>query len=271
MTRLAIMTLKGTALAVTLVACVALGSARNVAAAADVKIASLDCDSEPQVVELTNSGDASQNLAGWELLSDPVADESYGLTSIGVLAPGSSVFIESGPGAEATFTWSNANTFRSGDPGDFARLVDDQGSTVSEVACAAGVQATSTPAPTPTTAPPAPTPTAAPVDGVPIGGGPPAADASALVTPLSAVVAGASLAGAGGLTLVALWLGGAVTALRRREPVVFEPPPPPPPPIPAAAPRRGQATSEPLILAMVVALCAAILLALILPSARRGK
>jgi len=271
MIRLARMMLKGTVLAVILVACVAVGSAGNAAAAAEVKIASLDCDSDPQVVELTNSGDESQDLAGWELQSDPVADESYVLTPIGALAPGSSVFIESGPSSEATFTWSNEDTFRAGDPDDFARLVDDQGSTVSEVACAAGVQPTSTPAPTPTTAPPAPTPTAAPADGVPDGGGPPAADAGTLMTPLTAVVAGASLGGAGGLTLVALWLGSAVTALRRREPVVFDLPTAAPPPMPRAALRRAQATPEPLILAMVVALCAAVLVALILPSAGRSK
>jgi len=270
MMRLARMTLKGTVLAVILVACVALGSARNARAAADVTIASLDCDGEPQVVELANSGDEPQDLAGWELRSDPVADQSYDLTPIGALAPGSSVFIESGPGAEATFTWSTEDTFRSGDPDDFARLVDDQGSTVSEVACAAGVQTTSTPAPTPAKVPP-PTPTAAPADGVPDGGGPPAADAGTLMTPLTAVAAGASLASAGGLTLLALWLGGAVTAVRRREPVVFDLPPPPPPPMPRATRRRSQATSEPLIVTMVVALCAAIVVALILPSAGRRK
>lgn len=271
MIRFALMTLKGTLLAVVLLALVALSSTGNVAAAADVRIASLDCDSSPEVVDLTNSGDESQDLAGWKLLSDPLADQSYNLTPIGVLAPGSSVFVESGPGSEATFTWSNEDIFRAGDPNDFARLVDAQGSTVSEVACA-GVQATSTAAPTPTTAPPAPTATAAPIDGVPEGGGPPSADAGAIMTPLTAVVAGASLAGAGSLTFVALWLAGAVTALRRREPVVFDlPPPPPSPPTPSGTRRRSQATSEPLILAMVVALIAAILVALILPSAGRGK
>ena len=83
-----------------LIACIGLGSAGSAAAAADVRVASLDCASNPEVVELSNTGDESQDLTGWALVSDPIASESYGLTPLGTMAAGSSVFIESGAKAE---------------------------------------------------------------------------------------------------------------------------------------------------------------------------
>lgn len=270
MARLIILIGRGAGLAAVLLACIALGSARGAAAAADVKIASLDCTSNPEVVELTNSGDESQDLAGWQLQSDPIGSQSYDLTQIGVLAPGSSVFIESGPNAEATFTWSTEDIFRTDDPDDFARLVDSSGSTRSEEACAAVVQPTASTEPTPTIAPAA-TPTAAPADGVPDGGGPPTGGAASLVNPLTVVVAGGSLAGAGGMALLAMWLSGAVSLLKRREPMVFETPPPPPPPLMRSSSRRAQSSTEPLVLALVVALCAAIVVALVLPAFSHRK
>jgi hypothetical protein len=261
-------TLQGGVLAAVLATCVATGS-QSASAASDVKIASLDCDSDPQVVELSNSGDEPQDLAGWQLRSDPVETETYDLTPIGVLAAGSSVFIEAGPDAEATFTWSIEYVFRSGDSDYFARLVDAAGARRSEEACAAEAQATSTPEPTPTSAP-APTPTTAPADGVPDGGGPPA-KTDVLMTPLAAVVAGASLAGTGSLALLALWLSGSVALLKRRECGVFDLPPPPPPSLPVVTPRRSHEVSEPLVLALAAALAAAILVVLLFPTSGRGK
>ena len=253
-----------------LVACIGLGNTQGAAAAADVKIATLDCDSDPQVVELSNIGDASQDLTGWRLVSDPIGSATYSLTPLGTLASGSSVFIESGAKAESTFVWSTEDVFRAGDPGDYARLVDNTGQTRSQQNCPAQAQPTSTPRPTPTTAPPLPTATAAPLEAVPDGGGPPSTAADALVTPLTAVVVGVSLASVGAAMLTGLWLAGTVAPWKRREQVAFEIPPPPPPMVTEASTARIRAASEPLMLALVIALCAAIIVALVLP-AGRGK
>jgi len=271
MAGLAANTFRVAAFATALVACVGLGSTRIAAAAADVKIASLDCDSDPQVVELSNTGDESQDLTGWRLVSDPIGSESYDLTPLGTLAAGSSVFIESGANAESTFVWSTQDVFRAGDPDDFARVVDNAGQKRSEMPCAAPAQPSSTPAPTPTAAPPSPTPTIAPLDGVPDGGGPPSAASDALVTPLAALMAGASLAGVGVVMLAALSVGGAMAPWRQREPIEVELPPPPPPLIPKATSGRSRVASEPLVLTLVGALSAVSLVALFLPCPGRGK
>lgn len=271
MAALATNTLRVAVTIAALIACIGLGSARSAAAAADVKIASLDCDSNPQVIELTNTGDESQDLTGWRLVSDPIGNQSYVLTPLGTLAAGSSVFIESGAAAESTFVWSTQAVFRAGDASDFARLVDNTGQTRSEEACGAQAQPTSTPAPTPTTAPPLPTSTTAPMDGVPDGGGPPSAASEALATPLTALIAGASLASLGGVMLMGLWLAGAVAPWKRREQAVFEIPPPPSPIVPEASTPRTGTASGPLMLALVAALCAAIIVALFLPTPGRRK
>jgi len=259
------------ALAGAIVACFALGSARSVEAAAQVEIAGLDCSADPEVVELTNSGDESQNLTGWRLVSDPAEDESYDLTPLGTLAPGASIFIESGPGAEATFTWQATEVFRDGDRDDFVRLVDNSGQTRAQTACAAEAQPTSTPAPTPTTAPPTAAPVTAPADGVPDGGGPPKAVTRALVTPLNAMIAGASLAVLGSAMVAALWLSSSTTVWKRRERAIDVPPPSAPPMTAKGVSLRSQTGSDPLVLALAVALFAAIILVLLAPSSTRAK
>jgi hypothetical protein len=253
-----------------LVLFIALANTQSASAVADVKIATLDCDSDPQVVEITNSGDEAQDLTGWELQSDPADEQIYDLSSIGTLAPGSSVFIEAGPDAESTFTWSTETIFRAGDPDDFARIVDNEGQTRSQEACAAEAQPTTSPEPTATAAPAA-SPTTAPADGVPDGGGPPTDAADALLAPLTAVVAGASLATLGSLALAAVWLGGSTTLLKRREAPVFELPAPPAPIVSSAQPLRAPRATEPLAIALVVSLLAAILVALLLTSSARHK
>jgi len=244
--------------------CIALAGPGTASAAADVGIASLDCDGDPEVIELANSGDESQDMTGWGLVSDPVAGESYDLTPLGTVAAGSSVFIESGSVAEATFTWSTQEIFRDGDAGDFVRLVDPTGATVSEASCTAGAQATPAPTNSPTLSP-------APVDDVPNGGGPPAAASDTVLTPITAVVAGASFVAVGGATFLGLWLAGAATLWKPRELTIYEPPPLPPSPVPRRRSRRSQVTSKPILIVLVVTLCGAIILMLLTPGARRSK
>ena len=156
------------------------------AQAAQVRVTELQCSRDPELVAVTNQGVNAQDLTGWSLKSDPVASETYDLTAVGVLAPGVTVFIESGPAASGTFVWSQSFVFRDGDPSDFVRIVDANSAVVEEVNClgtSPGPTAAPTAAPTstPTAAPTAaPTraqtsaPTPAPADIVPLGGGPPA-------------------------------------------------------------------------------------------------
>ncbi len=249
-------------------ACLALSSTSIASAAAQVEIAALDCTSDPEVVELSNTGTDPQDMTGWQLVSDPPQSEAFDLTPIGTLAAGASVFIESGPGAQATFTWSPTEIFRNGDSTDFVRLVDNTGATVAEQACAA--QATSTPAPTPEPSAQSATPTAAAADDVPDGGGPPGDAATQLLTPLTAVVAGSSLAGAGLFTFAALWVSE-LTLRARRQFTSYDPPPPPPPSLPRRDSRPSQRRTEPVLVALIVTLCAAVLLALVTSASSRTK
>jgi len=183
------------------------------AQAAQVRVTELQCSRDPELVAVTNQGINAQDLTGWSLQSDPVATETYDLTAVGVLAPGVTVFIESGPAASGTFVWSQSFVFRDGDATDFVRIVDANGAVVEEVNCqgtspgptaAPTVAPTSTPTAAPTSAPTrAPTP--APADIVPLGGGPPA--------PSSDTFAGLMLA----VGLLAIGLG-ALTVLRLTSP-----------------------------------------------------
>ncbi len=160
----------------------------------DVQISQLDCTGDPEIVVLTNSGDAAQDLSGWELRSDPEAGERFDLRDLGTdLAPGVSNTIQSGPAASGVFIWSTDEVFRDNDPTDYVRLVDDAGATVQQVNCAAGE-------PTPTA-----TPEPSPAAEVPNGGGPPAQDASAL-SPAMMLFLGGSLAAAGLGAIALPWL-----------------------------------------------------------------
>jgi hypothetical protein len=164
-----------------------------------VRVTELQCSSDPESVAITNQDATAQTLTGWSLKSDPVASESYDLSSVGILAPGITIFVESGPAASGTFVWSQSPIFRDGDPTDFVRIVDNNGATVHEVNCqgtSATPVATPTAAPTsaptappasPTTRAPASTPTAAPVGVVPLGGGPPAPSSGVFAVILLAV------------------------------------------------------------------------------------
>jgi hypothetical protein len=152
------------------------------AQAAELRISELQCNSDPEVVTITNQGSAEQDLAGWTLRSDPVASESFDLSVIGVLGAGVSVFVESGPGAQGSYVWSTSFVLRDSDATDFARIVNANGAVVHEVKCqstsptvAASATAQATPTVAPTTARPTPTavPATASTNLVPDGGGPP--------------------------------------------------------------------------------------------------
>jgi hypothetical protein len=149
---------------------------------AGVSIASINCSIDPEVVTILNTGDDSVDLSGWHLESDPA--ESFDLSPIQTLAPGSSVTIEAGPAASGTFVWSADEVLRDDDHTDYARIVDENGSTVDEEACAAA----------PTSTPPA--------DDMPNGGGPPAPTSG---SPMLFVFAGLGLS-TGALALLAISL-----------------------------------------------------------------
>jgi len=235
------------------------------AAAADVRLAGLDCAANPEVVEVKNFGDAAQDLSGWKLLSDP--NESFDLTPAGTIPAGSSIFIESGPGAQATFTWSQSQVFRDNDASDYVRLVDNTGQTKSELRCAA-----LTPSPTPV----APTPTPTPAPGqVPNGGGPPGTP-DELISPMTLIYAGGSIALATAGAALS-WLGVSVGLDRRRTrrkaaeaaveaPAEIAQQEPPPAPALSPAPAVRGASAQPLVLALIVALAAAVLVALLVQS-----
>jgi len=158
---------------------------------ADVQIAQLACNGDPELVVIENSGDAVQTLTGWELQSDPPGSQTFDLTVLGGLAPGASVSIQSGPAASGVFKWGLEFIYRDDDPKDYARIVDDTGAIVHQVNCAG---ATPTPSPTPS---PEPTPAVEMPNG---GGAPPLPSGS----PSPAILLiGGSLAVAG-LALFAL-------------------------------------------------------------------
>ena len=256
-------------IAVAAILCLALANNRSADAQADVEIGGLDCSSDPEVVELRNAGDEPQDMTGWTLISDPVGSESFDLTVLESLAPGSSVFIESGPDAQATFIWSTEERFRDGDGSDFARLLDDTGTLLSDEACEA-TQATATPSPGPTPVVQPATASPGPAGGVPNGGGAPDL-ANGGVTSLTALVAGATLTGVGALLLAGLWLGTSLTPWRRNVAIAYEIPPPPPPPVRKRRSGGPQRSSQALSIALVVTLCGAILTAILVTLTARSK
>ncbi len=181
MTRLAVAATLGIAVAL---AAVSFAAAQ---AGPDVQISQLDCigqDGGPEIVVLTNSGDAAQDLSGWELRSDPEASEVFDLRDLGTdLAPGVSNTIQSGPSDSGAFIWTTDEVFRDNDPTDYARIVDNTGAVVQQVNCAAEP-------------PPTPTPEPSPAAEVPDGGGPPPPAAGAL-SPTMMLLLGGSMAAAG--------------------------------------------------------------------------
>ena len=242
------------------------GGRGALAAASDVRLASVDCAGSPEVVEVKNFGNEGQDLAGWQLQSD--GDAPFQLTQAGIIPAGGSIFIESGTNAQATFTWSQSQVFRDNDASDYARLVDNSGATRGQTACA---QAPAAPTPTPA---PSPTPAA---DGVPNGGGRPGTP-DGLLSPAMFIYAGGSIIGAV-VGLSATWLGVSVSLDHRRKrrrggapeaESAGRPPQALAAPVDStmsAAPDdtpawRPDVTAQPLLLALIVALVAAILVAL---------
>jgi len=229
----------------------------------------VDCTANPEVVEVKNFGDAEQDLTGWQLESD--GNDPFSLTPAGTIPAGGSIFIESGPGAQATFKWSQSQIFRDNDPTDYVKLVDDTGATKGQTACA---QATAAP-----TAAPTPTPTPAP-GLVPNGGGPPGAPDQVL-SPAMLIYAGGSAIGAVvGLSVTWMGVGLGLEQRRKRrkgseedpepEPPVAMAPEPAPAMVPAPRPkrphRRPAAATQPLLVAIIVALIAAVFVALLMQS-----
>jgi len=154
----------------------------------DVQIVGLDCNSDPEVVVIQNLGAETQDLTGWQLLSEPPASQVFDLFTVGVLPPGESLRIESGTNAGGLHKWATQFVFRDGDPSDYARIVDDEGAIVHEVDCIEGAAL-----------PP-------PVE-VPNGGGLPPVDGS---SSLGMTLVGGFLAAAGLVTIAFSWLRAAI-------------------------------------------------------------
>ncbi len=177
----------------------------------DVEISQVDCTGDPEIVVLTNVGDAAQDFTtgtGWKLQSDPEASESFDLRVFGSLIAGASVTIQSGPSASGAFTtWMTDEVFRDNDPTDYVKLIDDTGATVQQVNCAGAAAE-----PTPTA-----TPEPSPAGEVPNGGGPPPPPAD-MLSPGMMVLIGGSLAAAGMGAVALPWLR------LRPSPVAVSPP-----------------------------------------------
>jgi hypothetical protein len=199
-------------------------------AAADVHVKWMNCVLHPgqlDIVYIENTGDAAQDLTGWELRSDG-ENERMSLTPAGTIDPGQEIFATAGAHAvnlpgEDVFLWSNDEMLRdSGDPPDYVRLLDAAGNQVSGMDCNHDPLAAPTAAPTaPPTAAPAPEPAVqvkpassnpgagsrpsnasggssagagSGPDSIPVGGGPPGMDGADAAGWL---IAGAVLAAAG--------------------------------------------------------------------------
>ena len=170
----------------------------------NVQISQLDCNGDPEIVVVTNLGDAPQALVGWQLQSDPPDSQVFDLTVLGGLQPGASVFIRSGPAASGVFKWGLEFVFRDDDPTDYARIIDDTGAVVHQVDCGGAVAPEPSPTPSPEPSP-TPSPEPSPPNGVPNGGGPPPVPGDALLAAMMVVVGG-SVAAAGVATGAFSWL-----------------------------------------------------------------
>jgi len=259
----------GAAGVLALAAVLVYGGGPAAAAASDVRLAGVDCAASPEVVEVKNFGTTEQDLTGWKLQSD--GNDPFDLTPAGTIPAGGSIFIESGPGAQVTLKWSQSQIFRDNDSTDYAKLVDNTGATKGQTACA---QATAAPTAAPT---PTPTPTAGQV---PNGGGPPGTP-DGVLSPVALIYAGGSVIGAiVGLSVAWMGFGLGLERLRKRgkgaekdaeadspaevsqelAPVVVASA------RAARAPGKPAASAQPLLIALVVALGAAVLVALLLQS-----
>ena len=121
--------------------------AHSNALAAGAVITSIDCAPATHapgafdIIRINNTGAAPQDLAGWQLTSDPEATERMSLDVTGTLDPGEELIIVAGPHgtafpADNIFLWSPIGVLRdSGEPADYVRLLDASGAQVSFAAC----------------------------------------------------------------------------------------------------------------------------------------
>lgn len=205
-------------------------------AAAVVGVKWMNCALHPgqlDIVYIENTGDAPQDLAGWELRSDRDS-ERMSLTPAGSLDPGEEIVASAGAHAvnlpnENVFLWSNDEMLRDeGEPPDYVWLHDASGARVSGMDCNHNLLAVAAPDPEdpPASQPEAAAqPTGAPSgpgasrssggtsgprtagasvapQSIPVGGGPPAAPGGAAASWLALgvvlAVGGLGLAFAGG-------------------------------------------------------------------------
>jgi hypothetical protein len=142
-------------------------------AAPQLEITKMQCDpggphgpGQFDLIEITNTGDAPQDLTGWQLRSDPEETEQMPLTVAGVLDPGEQpLIIVAGPHSVTLpqynmYQWSPIGVLREGEPMDYVKLFDPGGNMVLGLRC--DLQALATPTPTAAATPPPATPTPAP-------------------------------------------------------------------------------------------------------------
>ena len=166
----------------------------------DVQVTELRCGDEPERVVIENLGDAAQDLAGWQLQSDPSDSEVFDLSVLGSLQPGASITIQSGPSTFGTLSWGKEFIFRDDDSTDYAQIVDDAETVVHQVDCAGGTAPEPSPTPSPEASPPAE---------VPEGGGPPPPNVNALSSVVLILIGGSVAAAGMGMV--------AIARLRRRD------------------------------------------------------
>ena len=139
------------------------------AAAGDIWITTLNCDSNPEVIRIKNFGGSSQSLTGFRIQSDPSQD--YDVTDfVSSIGAGATIDFQSGSGAAdgaGVYKLTGAFILRNADSTDYARLVRP-GASNNQVNCESTPTTpspTPTPSPVPTASPtptPSPTPTASP-------------------------------------------------------------------------------------------------------------
>jgi len=127
-------------------------------------------------IHLKNTGDAPQNLTGWQARSDPETTQRMDLGFIGALAAGGDLYLVAGQHSatlplENQYRWSIGEVLRDDDPYDYARVLDAAGNQVTGMTCAGGPVDLTVPTPVPT---PKPAPTPTPVPGTPAPTAPPA-------------------------------------------------------------------------------------------------
>lgn len=187
-----------------------------VGAASGVRITALDCGSHPRRIRIENQGDTAQDLTGWQLRSDPVEGQPWGLDDVGSIAAAGKFFVFQGHLSPAVnpdlgyYRWGTDEIFnlRANDSTDYVRIVDAQGNTVDQRNCE-GLPPGATPAPTTEFDPPA-LATSTPVPATPTPAAPTAVGATPTTKPAGTVRPGSrtptrapAATGAGGGLLTA--------------------------------------------------------------------